>query len=93
MRTCASTQQLRTPEPSRDRQVELAEALGVSEQVDFGDLPVGDREAEDDPRLPAGFTTRVIASQVVPDVSGYRMRSFRPSIAAFCVQNAASVSG
>ncbi len=36
-----------------DRQVELAKPLGVSDQVDFGDLPADDREAEHDTRPPA----------------------------------------
>ena len=34
-----------------DYQVELMEARGVGEQVDFDDPHVGDREAEYDPRL------------------------------------------
>src|SRR5215510_1755058 len=35
-------------------QVEPAEALRVGEYVDFGDLPVRDREAHDRQRLPTG---------------------------------------
>src|SRR5215212_1864690 len=36
------------------RQVELAQPLGVGEDIDGDDLPVGDGEAKDDPRPPAG---------------------------------------
>ncbi len=37
-----------------DRQIELAEACGVGEYVDFDDLPARDREAEYDTRSSAG---------------------------------------
>jgi len=36
-----------------DYQVELMEARGVGEELDFDDLSAPDREAEDDARLPA----------------------------------------
>jgi len=44
---------------AEDRQVELAQADRVGEDVDFGDLPVLDGEAHDRERLPApGYVVR-----------------------------------
>jgi hypothetical protein len=40
----------------KDRQVELAKALGVGEHVDFDDLPARNREAEYDTRSSASLS-------------------------------------
>jgi hypothetical protein len=46
-----------SPSVVEDRQVELAKALGVGDQVDLDDLPARDREAEYDTgpfKIPSG---------------------------------------
>jgi hypothetical protein len=40
----------------QDHQVDPAEALGITDEIDGDDLPVRDREAEHDPRLPGAHT-------------------------------------
>jgi hypothetical protein len=45
-----------------DRQVELADALRVGDQVDLDDLPASDREAEDDTRRSARSTDQTRGS-------------------------------